>query len=334
MKKAKEEQLLKKFDKNKIPLVAFIELTNNCNLNCIHCLRARQPVFNLSKKLLKDLLSQLSSLGTLSITFTGGEPFLYKDLFESVSYARRKNFNVKISSNGTAIKRKDIYLLKSLAPITVQTSIYGFTAAVHDAITRARGSHQKTLGALKRLREAGINIKTNMIVMKQNFFQLQKVKEMALKEGWIFSSDFIIYPGDNGSTQPMRNRITDNQLKDAYRKGLIERKNFIANRETGGIINHRHDLATLSCRISACGDIFPSGTARIALGSLKEKTFSDIWFDSRLANKLRNLRESDFECVKCVNFRQCSWDKGLAFAEHGKITAAPNEWCRFVKKGG
>jgi len=333
MKKLKEEVLLKKFSGNKVPLIAFIELTNNCDLNCIHCFRTKKPVFNLPEKLLKELLSQLSVLGTLNVTFTGGEPFLYKGLFESVSYARRKGLNVKISTSGTAIKKTDIRSLKSLAPITIQASIYGSTAAIHDAITRTNGSYRKTLSTLKLLSSAGISVKTNMIVMKKNFFQLERAKKMAHREGWAFSSDFIIYPGDNGSNGPLQNRITNIQIKTAYAKKLIENKNFVETPGQNDIINCKRDLATISCRISPRGKVFPSGTSRLEIGDLKKSGFRDIWFGSRQADSLRNLKYSDFECSACGSFRKCLWDTGLALAEHGSITATPKEWCRFIKKG-
>ena len=65
--------------------------TNHCNINCDHCFLGKQVnrcVMN--RKMLHNVLIQAKSLGINTVSFTGGEPFLY---FNSI-------IKITISTNG------------------------------------------------------------------------------------------------------------------------------------------------------------------------------------------------------------------------------------------
>lgn len=51
-----------------------IEVTRRCNMNCPHCMRGKSENKNISKRILKTALQEVSEIGTL--IFTGGEPSL------------------------------------------------------------------------------------------------------------------------------------------------------------------------------------------------------------------------------------------------------------------
>ncbi|NPV28125.1 MAG: radical SAM protein [Firmicutes bacterium] len=72
------------------PLVVTVELTNQCNLRCRHCYAsAGEKLYNeLSLAEVKELLGELSRLGTMEVEFSGGEPLLRPDLFEIIAYAK------------------------------------------------------------------------------------------------------------------------------------------------------------------------------------------------------------------------------------------------------
>jgi len=77
------------------PLSGMMELTDRCDLNCVHCY-INQPAGNqqarskeLSTEEIKGILKQAAEAGTLYMTLTGGEVLLRKDFPEIYSYARR-----------------------------------------------------------------------------------------------------------------------------------------------------------------------------------------------------------------------------------------------------
>ena len=61
---------------------ALFEITNACNLNCIHCYRENRGGKELSLKQIKIIIEKITASGVDSLILTGGEPLLRKDLFE------------------------------------------------------------------------------------------------------------------------------------------------------------------------------------------------------------------------------------------------------------
>src|SRR5436190_10347045 len=86
-----------------IPLSVHIDLTMRCNERCIHCYRVIERRPELTTDELKALLDDVARAGTLYLTFSGGEVFLRKDLFELIEHARRLRFDVRLKSNALLI---------------------------------------------------------------------------------------------------------------------------------------------------------------------------------------------------------------------------------------
>ena len=87
--------------KSKIPYSATIELTDACNLRCVHCYRGRpqQSYWNLSTA--KQLLQQLRAMGTMHVTITGGEPFTHPDCLKILDMIGEMGFVLSIQTNAT-----------------------------------------------------------------------------------------------------------------------------------------------------------------------------------------------------------------------------------------
>lgn len=97
IKKIKAEkfwlELSKKTRKKSIPFRATIELTYRCNLKCVHCYITEDKFKKeLSLNEICSILDQLADLGCLHLSITGGEIFIREDIFEILTYAKKKGF--------------------------------------------------------------------------------------------------------------------------------------------------------------------------------------------------------------------------------------------------
>ena len=81
-------------------------ITNKCNENCKFCYRKICKDNTLEDN--KKIFDNLSKIKIGKITFAGGEPLLYKDLFLLVAYIKSKNSNIKLSltTNGKIINKQ------------------------------------------------------------------------------------------------------------------------------------------------------------------------------------------------------------------------------------
>ena len=134
------------------------ELTQACNQCCRFCYNYWRdgstplppPDPRLVRRTLRKLLSQ-ASVGTLS--FSGGEPLLLRNVRELAMQARFKGSSVNILTNGTLLSPGMLEDLKSLGIGAVQIPVLSADPAVHEYLTGLPGSWAKATDALGRVAE-------------------------------------------------------------------------------------------------------------------------------------------------------------------------------------
>ena len=77
--------------------------------------------------------------------------------------------------------------------LSVQTSLYSMDAAIHDSITKVKGSFVKTKHAIEVLREHNVPMQINCPIMKQNKDSYQSVLDWATSLNIEANSDYMIY---------------------------------------------------------------------------------------------------------------------------------------------
>lgn len=136
-----------------------------CNLSCDFCLEGAGPS---DKRLqtpkfeeVKPFIDEALTLGVEQFSFTGGEPFLAKDIIAILDYATRFR-PCLVLTNGTdpLMKRLDDLLnlqAKSRHPIAFRVSIDSADSRIHDA-GRGTGNFAKAFRGLRQLHRLGFKI--------------------------------------------------------------------------------------------------------------------------------------------------------------------------------
>ena len=132
------------------------ELTQACNQCCRFCYNYWRdgnapipaPDPSLAKKTMRKLLSQ-ASVGTLSLS--GGEPLLLKNVHDLVLSARFKGCRVNVLTNGTLLSEDSLDSFHSLGVGAIQIPLLSADARVHEYLTGLPGSWQKAVDALRRV---------------------------------------------------------------------------------------------------------------------------------------------------------------------------------------
>lgn len=94
--------------KNIFPVYIEISPSGSCNHRCTYCaldFLEYQPRF-LKTDILKDLLSEMGSLGVRSIMYAGeGEPLLHKDIAAIISHTKKVGIDVAVTTNGVLLNK-------------------------------------------------------------------------------------------------------------------------------------------------------------------------------------------------------------------------------------
>jgi len=151
----------------------YIELTNKCNLRCIHCYNSSGNArgYELSTNEMLKLIDELDLMGVTDIILTGGEPFERKDILSIISELVFKNIRFSMFSNGLLITPE---IAKQLAKYHVQfvaVSVDGATSKSHERI-RGKNTFSRTLKGISILQENGVNVRVNHTLTTENIDEL------------------------------------------------------------------------------------------------------------------------------------------------------------------
>jgi radical SAM protein with 4Fe4S-binding SPASM domain len=320
------DRIVKKTLDKFIPFKVDWEITYGCNLNCIHCYQTgpTQGKPELSKEKIFSVLDELVDSGCLFITFTGGEVLIRRDFFEIAGYARKKEFAIRIFSNGTLINEDTASRIRELNPLSVEISLYGASASVHESITRISGSFEKTINAFKVLKRRGINTVVKTTFTKDNFLEFDKLKEFAMNIDSQFNFSFTVIPKIDGSKEVIKLRMNEFQLKE-----LFSAQDWLVAGITGGGVQVFEPLCAAgfnSLYISPYGEVFSCVTLREPCGNLQDSSLKDIW-QGEFFKKLRSIKfENLKECFRCKLSYYCDRCAGLAWLEQDDLFGhSPND---------
>lgn len=308
------------------PFVALWEITDECNLSCLHCYHTSKCENELSTENAKHVMDELADAGVLFLMFTGGEALSRVDFLEIAEYARRKTFALKLLTNGTLIDRQMAGALRELSFLTVEISIYG-PPETHDKITQVPGSYEKSFGGIRYLRELNQRVVIKTPVCSLNFHDYDFVRKLAdeYRTGFIF--DPTIIACDNKDQMPLELRLSESQLKEYFRP--LRPKDGYRH-----IVKDFHPMCGAgrnALGVSPGGDIYPCVIIKENMGNLLERSLKEIW-QSDLFKRYRETTQADLkECVKCDIREYCTRCVGTAILEDGDFLGCSTAACSLAK---
>lgn len=314
---------------NNVPWFVTIELSLQCNLECSHCYnfdranpKAEYFMNSITHERIMLLIDELKNAGTLMIALSGGEPLVNKNIFYYIEKIKDNNLIARLKSNGALITNEIANKLKMAGLKVADISVYGSSPEEHDWITNQKGSFLKTIDGIKNLTANNIKTNINFLIHKKNYTNIS---------GMINLADNLNCPHSFSTEFTKRYDLTE--LKNI---GLdINEYIYLLKSEHADLFQHDNTERALQCEcartvcgISSKGDVYPCIGAPIPSGNLTNSSFLEIWQNSFELNKIRNLKNRDFEkCNTCNLLEKCSRSSGSAFVNTGNYTGANPENC-------
>ncbi|MCK9594974.1 MAG: radical SAM protein [Candidatus Omnitrophica bacterium] len=188
------------------PLRMMFELTYRCNFRCGHCYIPEG--YNRREELgtgqVISVLKQLKKAGCFYLGFTGGEPFLRKDLMEILDFARQCGFEVIIHTNGYFIDDEKARALAALKPNKVDITLPAFTEGVFESITGVKGSRERVFCAVNMLKDYGVALGLKTCLLKRNYLEIAKIRNFASSAGITLRVDDLLFACLDGSQRPYK----------------------------------------------------------------------------------------------------------------------------------
>lgn len=310
-----------------------LELTYRCICRCIHCYIDDYETDELTTVEVIRLLDQLKDEGVIDIGLTGGEIFLRKDLETIISEATKRGFLTYLLTTGVLIDESAASMLKRLKIHHVEISLMGATAKTHDMVMQHPGAFDKTMNAIRLLRDQGIPVVLKNSVLKQNYTELEEMAKLAASMDLFFSANVSVVPkigGDRINQQCALDYDTALRLDPALLNGGL-----IPNEDATMGAKLSCNAGKTNCGISPTGDVYPCLIWRQSLGNIKESSFNEIWHSNpnEVLRKLRAAKPEDAkECFGCGHSKLCKRCPGMAYSESGDSLAAVEGACLLAGK--
>lgn len=320
-----------------------LDITQACTERCRHCYVPEYYPLFLPYEKICEILDEFREMGGFQITLSGGECMLHPDFDKIVRYIRSKDCIVGVLSNLTLCSDEKIAVLKE-ADATVQVSLYSMTPAVHDTITRRKGSWRETVDAIIRLRTADIPVRISCPCMRINYKDYPAVIKFAESLKMSAQTDFIMIAKADGDCSNLCNRLTLDQtrelLKDVILKSVPMNSEYFSPDKKAQMptpeqwCNEKLCGAGISSMcLNANGEYYPCpGFAGLPLGNCYQQSLKDVWLSSPAIKKIRSVRGRDFpKCATCKDRDYCSICLCRNFNETGDMFKNTEHFCKVAE---
>ncbi len=296
-----------------------IEITEKCNLRCVHCYEGQQHFCSsdvLSLEQWKNVINQLSSEKTNTLVVLGGEPCCYDYAVEILNYASNLFPEVVFITNATLIDDK---LLDTLvkAKIKVKISIYGHNSQTHDGITGVKGSFDKLNKNIVKLLECKVNLSLSIIIMRENEQYIDDIIAFAKSLGADIKKIEIIREVYGGN-QLLHFPKTKKALDYAFQK----KPNFWTNEDVFIRNIYANTCWYGKITIKENGDVIPCGFERnFIYGNVKDNSINEIINNEKTSSRWY-LSYDKIEVCKDCEYRYCCKDcRPLGISNCGSLVS-------------
>lgn len=320
------------------PLHVHWELTNACNLKCLHCYQQNDSKRSggLSEENILGIAKKLVKGGVFQITLTGGEPFLLGYLEQLIGFFNFNGIVPQVSSNGTLVNNSIAKWL-SKYEVKIQISLDSHKPETHNYIRQSKDSFERVLSAIDSLQEYDIPLSLAFCANSQNYLEIEnlillaislKIKKLSVGEImplYGYRSNTLAFSQDEylefiGAMKTLKNRYSS--VIDIE---FISEWGFLYSTD---IEHHPCTAMDRDMAILYDGSVVPCPFIRhplYSMGNLVYQDIQDIWHGNP-AEKWRNDKHGGCSS-DCTFYKNCMSGCKAFLANAGLPVSSVNSYC-------
>lgn len=350
------------------PYIVIWEVTQACDLACVHCRASAQPKrnpFELSTEEGKRLIDEIAQMEVPVFVLTGGDPIKRPDLFELIEHAAKVGVRVSLTPSATPLlTREVIHRLKESGLARLAVSLDGSNAEVHDAFRGMSGSFQRTMEAIEWANEVGLPVQINTTFSRRNVDDFEEIAALIERKKITLWSVFFLVPTGRGKLGDL---LSAEEFEDIFAKlhELSQRapfhiktteaqhyRRYILQQQVAAKRSGKQPAQAVPAKVqdtvgraprglndgkgfvfvSHTGEVFPSGFLPFSGGNVRSDSLSRIYRESPIFQQLRDPDQLGGKCGACEFRHICGGSRARAFAMTGD-PLAEEPCCSYVPKG-
>lgn len=345
-----EKMLVHKAYAHRVPINGSLELLPLCNMNCDMC------YVRLSKEEMKEkgrlrtkeewiaLAKQMKDAGVLFLLLTGGEPLLFPQFKELYKELQNMGMILTINSNGTLINEEWADFFAEHKPRRMNITLYGADDKAYEQLCHYPGGFEKTIRAIRLLRDRGIDVKINGSITTKNEEDIKKIIDLSKELDAAVNLDTYMYPAIRERKKPFDKQSRMLPEEAAKAKSLIFRyqwgeetfekyRNYVIN----AVKNYKMGMYDrhISCLAGNCSFTI-NWQGRMRPCVMQNEPEVDVFTKGFLAgwNKITALTDDiliNEACVSCKYRPICNTCAAAALLETGDYEGIPEYICEYTK---
>lgn len=262
------------------PVHVTIEPTNVCNLRCPICEAGnhslKRQASMMDFKAYQRLIDDIAGYTSVLMFYFMGEPFLHRNAYEMIRYARERGIHVETCTNGEYVDAEGV-IYSDINEISYQ--IGGITQETHQ-VYRVNGDLELTLERVRQLvalreryPDSSVQIELGFIVMRHNEHEVAEFLELAKAIGVDKANiiDPCVRTVEEGQKLLPENRQYWFYDQKAFDNGVLRPK-YLTDNHCEWVWNSALILCDGSM-VPCCRDVHGTHT----FGNVFENSYTKIW---------------------------------------------------------
>lgn len=314
------ELILQTRDLNKI-LTLELELSHRCNYSCKYCYaNAGEGLeHEMCLQELRDVVDQAFLLGVDTIiVIGGGEPLIYPQLKEIVSYIAQKGIHIVVFTNGAALDLEMAAFLYRYNVFPV-IKVNGIRPKTINWLCGTKTAYANHLRAMASLQKAGYftcknDVGISTVICKQNYDEMIPLWTWAREHGIV---PYFERVSPQGRSQSYDLEISNEELKLLFDKlARLDKEKYNITWQSvhppiAGAACNRHFY---SVYIKANGDVIPCAGIDLPVGNVRDGRLQDMILSSPVLQELRHADQRvKGKCRDCDAGDLCYGCRGNAY---------------------
>ena len=336
------------FDKS--PMLVIWEVTQACDLECVHCRASAQPERHPQELTTEQgyrLLDEIKAFGEPLMVFTGGDPLKRPDLYDLLRYSVKIGLRTNVTPSATPLlTARAIDGFKEAGVMRLALSVDGPDAASHDEFRGIPGTFDRAMFALRHARDIGLDTQFQTTVTRRNMHRLPEIARIVEEvRSKMWSLFFLIVTGraergddleaaeyekvfefmyELSKTSSFGIKTTEAMHYRRYVAQRVKAEHGVTENEnakgvawrTAGVSDGKGFVF-----VSHTGEIFPAGFLPVSGGNVLRESLVDVYQNSPLFRTLRDPKSREGKCGICEYQKVCGGSRSRAYAFTGDYLA-------------
>jgi MoaA/NifB/PqqE/SkfB family radical SAM enzyme len=305
------------------PSIYYVIFSGRCNLACTFCTIYPHVEPSLTREDMLRIIRQAKELSGsgFNISLSGGEPTIFKPLFECLETAQQLGVNFGFTTNGLALTKANIQRILASDPFNINVSLESLDPKINESLRPMENGTKRTLEAIDNLLAEKTRLRSRVsliikpTIMEQNYRSLPDLVRHFGKESpvQIYFQPYVGKLGDPFWVQDLANLrhvldeltslrdegyrvIGDNRQFENFYDYLSDPPPAYMRRFDLHGQKRNCDVGLRTLYIQPNGDVFFCDYLGQPIGSIHKNSLKDIYYNAHAAEQRKTMVTCNIDC--------------------------------------